>query len=149
MYARFSYTMVCIPEFFNFSHFCDFHIPFVYQNSYMQITYQNFWHIPVSYQAGKTTFFVFCHGKTFSCWCLRSYGHYYRINVWHLIAWGNVCLNNIAISQHDIMSLSAMPPPMRHNVSWCIITPQHCHLTSRHDISPHATPPPEAWCLKE
>ncbi len=42
---------------------------------------------------------------------------------WHLMAWGNVCLHIVDISQHDIISLSTMPPPVRHNVSLCIILP--------------------------
>ncbi len=50
----------------NFSHFCDFHIPFVYQNSHILTTYQNFWHIPAVYQSVKTSFFIFCYGQTFS-----------------------------------------------------------------------------------
>ncbi len=57
--TRFSDTMVCILDFLIVERFCDFHILFVYQSSYIPTTYQNFWCIAVLYQTEKTAFFIF------------------------------------------------------------------------------------------
>ncbi len=53
-------------RFFNFSHSCDFHIPFLHQNCHIATSYQNFLHIPAVYQSVKAPSFVFCHDQTFS-----------------------------------------------------------------------------------
>ncbi len=54
----FTYTSL-YTRIFNFSHFHDFHIPSVYQNSHISTTFQKFCYVPVLYQAFSATFLFF------------------------------------------------------------------------------------------
>ncbi len=58
VYQSSTYTSL-YTKIFNFSHFCDFHIPFLYQNCHIPTIYQNLLHIPAVYQSVKTSFLVF------------------------------------------------------------------------------------------
>ncbi len=51
---------------FDFSHFCDFHIPFVYQNSHVPTHTPEFLTYTCCIPIWLTSFFVFCCGQTFS-----------------------------------------------------------------------------------
>ncbi len=73
LYQISTYTSLC-TRIFNLSHFCDFLIPFVYQNSHIPTTYQSFYCILIC----ENPFFVFCHSQTFS-WRYYKFLNYFTL----------------------------------------------------------------------
>ncbi len=64
VYQIFTYTGL-YTRIFSFRYFCDFHMPFVYQNSYIPTTYQYFWCIPIVYRIEKLPFLFYAAVRHF------------------------------------------------------------------------------------
>ncbi len=92
LYARFQFIAVWIPKFSILVHFCDFYKPFVYQNSHLLTTYQNFRCIPAVYQSEKTPCFVFAMNRLFLGDIVHGFGYLRRYTINMVINTGSMCM---------------------------------------------------------